>query len=57
MIFLDQLLPAYIGYVSYSEFIQVLKRLLKPSHDCQNAEWPLATPRQVATGSEHIPAP
>lgn len=38
MTFLDQLLAAYKGYISYSEFIQVLKRLLKPSHDCQNAE-------------------
>lgn len=42
VIFLDHSLPAYIEYVFYSEFIQVLNRLLKSSHDCQNAERPFS---------------
>lgn len=41
-IFLDHSLSAYIESVFYSEFIQVLKRLLKYSHDCQNAEQPFS---------------
>lgn len=56
-IFLDHWLLANIGYVFYSEFIQVLKRLLKLSHDCQNAECPSIMSTQAVFEFEHIPAP
>lgn len=55
--FLDHWLLANIVYVFYSEFIQVLKRLLKLGHDCQNAECPSIMFTQAVSEFECIPAP
>lgn len=56
-IFLDHWLLANIGYVFYSEFVQVLKRLLKLGHDCQNAGCPSIMSTQAVFEFEHNPAP
>lgn len=56
VIFPDHSLSAYIECVSYSDFIQVLKRLLKSSHDCQIAEQPLSHAQAICVWVSAYPS-